>query len=190
MMSDVSIKMALDSKDIVIFPLDYSKLQPTSIDVTLNNKFMKISDKNKLINPKIETIYDEFKLDNYILSPGEFILGSTNEIVQLSNKIAAHIDGKSSLGRLGLTVHATAGYIDPGYKGNITLEMTNHTDKPIILYENMDIAQLTFEMLDIPSETKYGDKILNSKYQDSFGTVGSKYHKNNLVDKNVFSKSK
>ena len=113
-----------------------------------------------------------------ILHPGEFILGSTFEHVTLPNNIAGRIDGKSSLGRLGLLIHSTAGYVDPGWSGNLTLELSNVSKLPIALYPGMKIGQISFVRMTSEVENPYGSEKLKSKYQGQTRPEASKYHKN------------
>lgn len=118
----------------------------------------------------------------YELKPKEFVLATTEEKVGVSTAFVARVEGRSSLGRLGLSVHSTAGYIDPGFAGQITLELTNHTNKTILLYPGMKICQIAFELLVHPSVRYYGHPELNSKYQGQKGAQGSKIHKDFYLD--------
>ena len=112
----------------------------------------------------------------FILHPGEFVLGSTLEKISLSNKIVARIEGKSSLGRLGLLIHSTAGYVDPGWKGHLTLELSNVSNFPITLYHRMKIGQISFLKLTTPADVLYGSAELGSKYQGQQDPTPSKVH--------------
>jgi dCTP deaminase len=114
---------------------------------------------------------DEGKRRSYLLQPGEFLLGSTDEAIDLDNGLYGSVEGKSSLGRLGLMIHATAGHVDPGWVGRITLEFFNAAPRPIRLWAGMRVAQLLVGRLSSPSERSYGDEDLGSHYQDSLGTV-------------------
>lgn len=139
-------------------------IQPASVDLHLH-KYLK----------NLDGEYHNLGMNDYVLSPGEFILGSTSEYVTIPRDLVAQVDGKSSLGRLGIAIHITAGFIDPDFKGNITLEIKNTSNKPFVLKEDMPIAQIVFFTLTSPVERGYGDDGLNSHYQDSDGVISSKY---------------
>ena len=124
----------------------------------------------------VEVKHDE----PFVLHPGEFALGSTYEVVTLPDDVAARLEGKSSLGRLGLLTHSTAGFIDPGFKGTVVLELSNVSNLPILLRTGMKVAQLVFQRLDKPAERPYGHPDLKSKYQGQAGAVASKYNLNTI----------
>lgn len=181
-LSDVSIKQAIATNQLGITPYDESLVQPASIDVRLNNQFtvepniddsiIDLSNNGKhFIQPYNFTYSEEY----YYLRPQEFILASTLEAIFLPDNLVARVEGKSSLGRLGLLVHATAGFCDPGFTGNITLELYNLNNKMIKLDYKMLIAQLSFMHLDRPAQKPYGHNDLNSHYQGQAGTVASRY---------------
>jgi dCTP deaminase len=114
----------------------------------------------------------------FILHPGEFVLGSTREYVKLPNDLVARLEGKSSLGRLGLLIHSTAGYVDPGFEGHLTLELSNVANLPITIYPNMKIGQISFFKLTSEAENPYGSSAVGSKYQGQRGPTPSKYNEN------------
>lgn len=157
----------------LVMPFKEENLQPASIDLTLSNEFMVATNHDiesiDLIN-KVNPNMKLFKTNKFILHPGEFCLGSTQEEVSLTDDIVGRVEGKSSLGRLGLFVHVTAGYIDPGFTGNITLELYNAANLPIILRPDRPICQISFEFLYEPCEKPY-----NGRYQGDKGVVESRY---------------
>jgi dCTP deaminase len=178
-------------RDLGISPFEYHQIQPASIDLTLANEwrmypspevrtFRRYEPLHFLDDPidmdhagDVETI--KIIADEYSLQPHELILCSTLEYVDIPHDIQAQVHGKSSLGRLGLLVHITAGFIDPGFKGKITLEMYNLNNKPIILRAGKPICQLGMTRLSCPAEFPYGHPKLNSKYQDQREVTGSRY---------------
>lgn len=161
-LSDRDIKNRID--DLFNSPISEDDIQPASVDLHLNHI---------LINLDKETF--DLKNEPYHLRPGEFILGSTREFVTIPDDLVAEVDGKSSLGRLGIAVHITAGFIDPSFKGNITLEIKNNSDKTFVLKENMPIGQIVFFTLTSPVERGYGDSTRNNHYQNSEGVILSRY---------------
>jgi dCTP deaminase len=174
--SDVDIKRGLAEGEIFIDPSDEKAIQPASVDVRLGNCFFRFcclspigSERcDQLIDPRKDVLrlMEKFYGPVIILLPGEFLLGVTVERVRLTNTVVARVEGKSSLGRLGLSIHSTAGFIDPGFDGYITLEITNHSSLPIRLYAGMWIAQIAFEDLKTPCSRPYG-KERGSRYWDS-----------------------
>lgn len=179
-LSDRDIKSYMNDKRIVIdpYPADCD-IQPASVDLKLS-KDIKSFHMRDVHNEKVICVKDKpYMIDvpipdeGLILYPNQFVLGSTIERVELSNLIVARVEGKSSLGRIGLAVHITAGFIDPGFRGNITLELKNMGPRPIMLKYGMYIAQICFTVLSKPTFRTYGHEKLNSKYQDSKGTIGS-----------------
>ena len=160
---DKRIKLCLSAGWIVVEPKPLT-IQPASIDLTLGNEIKTLNNETILLNN-----------GEFILKPYEFVLASTYEYVEIPDFLVGIVNGKSSLGRLGLFIHITAGYIDPGFKGNITLELFNCTNNPIVLKKGMGICQIVFETLTGAVENPYGSKCLNSHYQNSRGTVYSKY---------------
>ena len=163
MLSDRNI-LELQGETDLIYPFYYNQLQPCSYDLRLGCDL-------KTIHGKTINLNDS----DYTLKPNEFILGSTFEHVSIPNNISAFVDGKSSLGRLGIAVHITAGFIDAGFEGNVTLEIKNNSDKQFKLSEGMLIGQLIFFELKSECMRPYGSDGLNSHYQNSEGTILSKY---------------
>ena len=158
MLSDIDIKKALESKDIIIEPLDFKDIQPSSVDLRVGYDF-RIFQNHKYthIDPKAQqeeltTLVSASSDEPFILHPGEFVLGTTLEKVSLSNKVVARLEGKSSLGRIGLLIHSTAGFVDPGFEGFLTLELSNVANLPIKIYPEMKIGQISFYNLTTPSE--------------------------------------
>ncbi len=181
--SDGAIKKALASGDIVIHPLNKELIQPSSIDVRLGSQFRIFRNhRAAVIDPKQQNNISEIvECDDagFVLHPGEFALATTIETIKLPAHLVARLEGKSSLGRLGLIIHATAGYIDPGFEGQITLEMSNVANLPIILYPGMRIGQLSFHELTSPAERPYGSEGIG-KYQSQQGPTESRIHKDIL----------
>lgn len=180
LLSDRDITAQLDAGRIGLDPYDPSLVQPSSIDVRLD-KFFRLFDNHKY--PHIDPSVDQPDLtrlvettgdDPFVLHPGEFVLGSTFEVVTLPDDIAARLEGKSSLGRLGLLTHSTAGFIDPGFSGHVTLELSNVATLPIMLWPGMKIGQLCFFQLSSPAEKPYGSAEYQSRYQGQRGPTASR----------------
>ncbi|AXR74848.1 dCTP deaminase [Auritidibacter ignavus] len=184
LLSDRDIKASLDSGRIQLDPLDRDMVQPASIDVRLD-RFFRLFDnhRNVHIDPSVEQP-DLTRLvsvdpdEPFILHPGEFVLGATYEQVTLSHDVAARLEGKSSLGRLGLLTHSTAGFIDPGFSGHITLELSNMATLPIKLWPGSKIGQLCFFNLSSPAEEPYGSGGNLNRYQGQRGPTASRSHLN------------
>lgn len=181
-LSDGTIRRLVDEGRIVIKPWDPALVQPASIDLRLGDTFRVFNNhKAAAIDLKKgppEGLTEEVMAnedDGFVIHPGEFCLGRTAEWVELPDDVVARIEGKSSLGRLGLIVHATAGFIDPGWKGTLTLELNNLTRVPIKLYPGLLIAQLSFMALDQPAEVPYGSEALGSHYQGQVAATESRY---------------
>ena len=182
-LSDRDIRAEIESGRIVIDPYTPEAVQPSSVDLHLDRRFRVF--RNTLypyIDVRVEqpdlTELVEIKGDvPFILHPGEFVLGSTLERVQLPDDLVARLEGKSSLGRLGLLIHSTAGYVDPGWDGNLTLELSNVANLPITLYDGMKIGQISFQRLSSPVEIGYGDARLGSKYRGQRDPTASLYHR-------------
>ena len=183
LLSDRDIVAEIDAGRIVLDPYEAGMLQPSSIDVRLD-RFFRVFDNHKY--PHIDPAQDQSDLtrmvepegdEPFILHPGEFVLGSTYEVVSLPDDIAARVEGKSSLGRLGLLTHATAGFVDPGFSGLVTLELANVATLPIKLYPGMKIGQFCFLRLTSPSEHPYGSAKYGSRYQGQRGPTPSKSFK-------------
>jgi dCTP deaminase len=184
LLSDRDIRAQVDDGRVVLDPYDAAMIQPSSIDVRLD-KFFRLFDNHKY--PFIDPATDQPDLtrlvevedgEPFILHPGEFVLGSTYEQVTLPDDIAARLEGKSSLGRLGLLTHSTAGFIDPGFSGHVTLELSNVATLPIKLWPGMKIGQLCFFRLSSPSEHPYGSEKYGSRYQGQRGPTPSRSHLN------------
>ncbi|MFH7323056.1 MULTISPECIES: dCTP deaminase [unclassified Aeromicrobium] len=184
LLSDRDILAEIDAGRVALDPYDASMIQPSSIDVRLD-KFFRVFDNHKY--PHIDPAQDQSDLtrevevageDAFILHPGEFVLGSTYEYVTLPDDVAARLEGKSSLGRLGLMTHSTAGFIDPGFQGHITLELANVATLPIKLYPGMKIGQLCFFRLTSAAENPYGSAKYGSRYQGQRGPTASRSHAN------------
>ncbi|GAA3539879.1 dCTP deaminase [Aeromicrobium flavum] len=184
LLSDRDILAEIDAGRVALDPYEPSMIQPSSIDVRLD-KFFRVFDNHKY--PHIDPAQDQSDLtrevevsgdDAFILHPGEFVLGSTYEYVSLPDDVAARLEGKSSLGRLGLMTHSTAGFIDPGFQGHITLELANVATLPIKLYPGMKIGQLCFFRLTSAAENPYGSAKYGSRYQGQRGPTASRSHAN------------
>jgi len=182
LLSDVDIKKEIGSGDIVIEPLSEKDIQPSSVDLRVSKEFRVFENhKYTRIDPREEqkeltTLVQSSNDDPFVLHPGEFVLGSTYEKISLSNKIVARLEGKSSLGRVGLLIHSTAGFVDPGFNGFLTLELSNVASLPIVIYPEMKIGQVSFYYLNSPSSATYGSEIYGSKYQDQEGPTPSRSH--------------
>jgi dCTP deaminase len=184
LLSDRDTKAQIDSGRIALDPLDLGLLQPSSIDVRLD-RFFRLFDNHKYpyIDPAEQqddlTRLVEVESDEaFVLHPGEFVLGSTFEKVTLPDDIAARLEGKSSLGRLGLLTHSTAGFVDPGFQGHVTLELSNVASLPIKLWPGMKIGQLCFFQLSSASENPYGSSAYGSRYQGQRGPTASRSYLN------------
>ncbi len=182
-LSDADILRRLEDGDLVVEPLDDPdiQIQPASVDLRLGREFLEFQHANiPCIHPNAEQEVDEYvelteveEGGEYILHPGDFVLGTTHERVEIPDDLIAHVEGRSSLGRLAIVVHATAGLADPGYKGQITLELSNLGTAPVALTPGMRISQLTFTELKTPADRPYGAE-RGSKYQDQSGPQASK----------------
>ena len=183
-MSDRDIRASIEAGQIGLDPLEMGLLQPSSIDVRLD-RFFRLFDNHKhaFIDPaeqqdELTRLIEVDPAEPFILHPGEFVLGSTYEFVTLPDDVAARLEGKSSLGRLGLLTHSTAGFVDPGFKGHVTLELSNVATLPIKLWPGMKIGQLCFFKLTSPSEHPYGSEKYASRYQGQRGPTASRSYKN------------
>lgn len=190
LLSDRDIRSEIESGRVGIDPYDPKMIQPSSIDVRLD-KFFRVFENHKyeVIDPSKEQpeLTREIEVGNdehFILHPGEFVLASTYEVVTLPDDIAARLEGKSSLGRLGLLTHSTAGFIDPGFSGHITLELSNVANLPVKLFPGMKIGQLCLVRLSSAAENPYGSAIYGSRYQGQRGPTASRswlnFHKSDL----------
>jgi dCTP deaminase len=185
-LSDRDIKKALKSGKIAVEPLFPNAIQPASVDLHLGADFLIFKSTGHVaIDPreKIDAMMEKVKIDQnkqFILHPGEFALGMTYEVVGVADNMVGRLEGKSSLGRIGLIIHATAGYLDPGNKLKMTLELHNISGLPIKLYYKMPIAQMSFTPLSSKAENAYGHKTLNNKYYGAMKPQASHYYKNFL----------
>ena len=184
LLSDRDILAEIHAKRIVVEPYDEAMVQPSSIDFRLD-RYFRVFENHRY--PHIDPAADQSDLtrqvepvgdEPFILHPGEFVLGSTYEVVTLPDDLAARVEGKSSLGRLGLLTHATAGFVDPGFSGHVTLELANVATLPIKLYPGMKIGQLCFFRLSSPAEHPYGSAKYGSRYQGQRGPTPSRSYAN------------
>ena len=180
MLSDRTLKDEIARGRIRIDPLDPADIQPASIDVHLDRAFrvFKVSSRPYIdVREPMDDLTDEVVIDDerpFFIHPGEFVLGSTLEILTLPDDIVAQVEGKSSLGRIGLLIHATAGFVDPGWHGKLTLELSNVAKMPIALHYGMKIGQLSFMRMSTPVDRPYGSAELRSKYQGQMGPTPSR----------------
>jgi dCTP deaminase len=179
LLSDRDIRAELDSGRVVLDPFDPAMVQPSSVDVRID-RYFRLFDNHKypVIDPSQEQpdltrLVEVDGQDAFVLHPGEFVLASTYEVVSLPDDVAARLEGKSSLGRLGLLTHSTAGFIDPGFSGHVTLELSNVATLPIKLWPGMKIGQLCFFRLSSPAEHPYGSSGYGSRYQGQRGPTAS-----------------
>lgn len=184
LLSDGDIRKELESGRVGLEPLDLSMVQPSSIDVRLD-RFFRLFDNHKyqhidpsLDQPDLTRLVEVEAHEPFVLHPGEFVLGATYEVVTLPDDVAARLEGKSSLGRLGLLTHSTAGFIDPGFSGHVTLELSNVATLPITLWPGMKIGQLCFFRLSSPAEHPYGSQKYGSRYQGQRGPTASRSFQN------------
>jgi dCTP deaminase len=181
-LSDRDIRGEIKAGRIVIDPYLPDAVQPSSVDLHLGNRFRVFrNNRTAVIDPRIEqpelTELVEISGDEpFVLHPGEFVLGATFERVALPDDLVARLEGRSSLGRLGLMIHSTAGYVDPGWEGTLTLELSNVANLPIKLYDGMKIGQISFQRLSSAAEVPYGDKRIGSRYRGQTDPTASRYH--------------
>ena len=183
-LSDATIRRLVAEGRIGIEPYEEALLQPSSVDVRVD-RYFRVFRNNRYpfidVKEQQEELTELVEIDPetaFILHPGEFVLGSTLERIRLPDDLVARLEGKSSLGRLGLLIHSTAGFIDPGWDGHVTLELSNVANLPITIYVGMKIGQLSFMQLTEPSERPYGSGGLGSKYQGQKGPTASRYWQN------------
>jgi dCTP deaminase len=181
-LSDRTLRTEIGKGRIIIEPLGEGCIQPASVDLHLDRQIL-VFQNNRVpyvdIRAQTERLTDMVVIgddDPFMLHPGEFVLGSTLEHVEVPDDLVARLEGKSSLGRIGLLIHSTAGYVDPGWKGHLTLELSNVSKLPITLYHRMKIGQISFLRLTEPAERLYGSKELGSKYQGQQEPTASKIH--------------
>ena len=183
-LSDGTIRKEIESGRIQIDPFEADLIQPSSVDLRVDSKYRVFNNSRYPFIDVKEPMEDLTELvtpgedEAFILHPGEFVLGQTLEKVTLPNDLVARLEGKSSLGRLGLLIHSTAGFVDAGFSGNLTLELSNVANLPITIYHGMKIGQISFMQLSEPAETPYGAGGLGSKYQGQKGPTPSRYWKN------------
>jgi dCTP deaminase len=187
-LSDSSLREAIGTGRIGIEPFDEAMVQPSSIDVRVDSMFRVFRNHTA---PVIDVKQDMRELTElveiaddgvFLLHPGEFALGSTRERVRVPDDLVARIEGKSSLGRLGLLIHSTAGFIDAGFNGHVTLELANVASLPITIYPGMKIGQISFMTMTTPAERPYGRGASGSKYQGQRGPTPSRYFENFATD--------
>jgi dCTP deaminase len=185
-LSDRSIRKALADGIIEIDPLDEDHIQPSSVDLTMDRYFRVFRNHTAPVIDLKENMEDLTELvevpddpdARFMLHPGEFVLGSTSERVRLPVDMVGRLEGKSSLGRLGLLIHSTAGFIDAGWNGHITLELSNIATLPITLYPGMKIGQISFLQMTTEADEPYGSARIGSKYQGQRGPTPSRYWEN------------
>lgn len=181
-LSDGGIRKAIRGKKLVIKPFDEGCVQPSSYDLKLAGQ-VRVFDNHKVGEIDVRKKQDvsrevEIGEEGFVLHPGEFILGSTVESFKIPADLAGKLEGKSSLARLGLVIHATAGYVDPGFEGQLTFEISNISRLPIRLYGKMKVAQICFVKMSSPAQVPYGSKKLGSKYFGQKGPTASKVYLN------------
>jgi dCTP deaminase len=184
LLSDRDIRAELDKGRVVLEPFDNVMVQPSSVDIRLD-RYFRVFENHRYphIDPAVEQpeltrLVEPDSDEPFILHPGEFVLASSYEVVTLPDDIAARLEGKSSLGRLGLLTHSTAGFVDAGFSGHVTLELSNVATLPIKLWPGMKIGQLCFFRLSSPAEHPYGSSVYGSRYQDQRGPTPSRSYAN------------
>ena len=182
LLSDRDIRGEIDAGRVVLEPYEPGMVQPSSVDVRLD-RYFRVFENHRYPHidpateqPDLTQLVETSGDDPFVLHPGEFVLASTFEVVTLPDDVAARLEGKSSLGRLGLLTHSTAGFIDPGFSGHVTLELSNVATLPIMLWPGMKIGQLCFFRLSSPSEHPYGSARYGSRYQGQRGPTPSRSH--------------
>jgi len=183
-LSDRTIREQIEAGRIVIDPLNADNIQPSSVDLRLDRYFrvfrnhtMRVIDV-KEDQEELTELVEISQDDMFVLHPGEFVLGSTAERVALPDDLVARLEGKSSLGRLGLLIHSTAGFVDAGWDGHLTLELSNVANLPITLYPGMKIGQISFLQMTTAADVPYGSSQVGSKYQGQRGPTPSRYFEN------------
>ncbi|MHB8468401.1 MAG: dCTP deaminase [Gaiellaceae bacterium] len=183
-LSDATIARCLAEGRIEIDPYEPALLQPSSVDIRVDRLF-RVFHNNRYpyidVKTKQEELTELVEIDDghpFVLHPGEFVLGSTLERIRLPDDLVARLEGKSSLGRLGLLIHSTAGFIDPGWDGHVTLELSNVANLPITIYAGMKIGQISFMQMTEPATTPYGAAAIGSKYKGQKGPTASRYYEN------------
>jgi dCTP deaminase len=183
-LSDRTIRQEIEAGRLVLDPYEPAMVQPSSVDVRVDNRFrvfhnarypfIDVRQPMEDLTELVEVSGDE----PFILHPGEFVLGQTLERVRLPDDLVARLEGKSSLGRLGLLIHSTAGFVDAGFEGNLTLELSNVANLPITIYHRMPIGQISFMRMDGPVESPYGSDAAGSKYQGQAEPTPSRFYLN------------
>ncbi len=187
--SDRDLRALIDDGKLIIEPFDPRSVQPSSIDLRVGNQFRVFANSRypyidvKQRMDDLTELVEVGEDEPFILHPGEFVLGSTLERVALPDDVVGRLEGKSSLGRLGLLIHSTAGYVDPGFNGYLTLELSNVANLPITIYPGMRIGQLSIFQMSSPAENPYGSGKLGSKYLGQEGPTPSRYYENFLEDR-------
>jgi dCTP deaminase len=182
-LSDRTIKEMLSQGRILIEPLDPESIQPSSVDLRIDRKFLVFRGQRypyidvRTPMPDLTEMVEINDNDPFILHPGQFVLGSTLEKIGLPDDLVARLEGKSSLGRLGLMIHSTAGYVDPGWQGNLTLELSNVANLPITIYYGMKIGQISFIQMTSPVDRPYGSPELKSRYFGQNDPTASRFHR-------------
>src|SRR6266508_2506754 len=180
-LSDIDIRKELAAGRIEIDPFDETCVQPSSVDLHVDRQFRVFANSRypyidvRRAMPDLTEMVEVADDEAFILHPGEFVLGSTLERVRLPDDLVARLEGKSSLGRLGLLIHSTAGYVDPGWDGYLTLELSNVANLPITIYAGMKIGQISFFRLTTAAEHPYGSRDRGSKYQGQRGPTASRF---------------
>ena len=183
-LSDTTIRSEIEAGRIVIDPFDEGLVQPSSIDVRVDSRFRVFHNGRypyidvRQPMPDLTELVEVEGGEPFILHPGEFVLGQTLERVRLPDDLVARLEGKSSLGRLGLVIHSTAGFVDPGFEGNLTLELSNLANLPITIYHGMPIGQISFMRMDGAVEHAYGASEAGSKYQGQTEPTASRFYLN------------
>src|SRR5436190_14130284 len=183
-LSDRAIKEEIEAGRIVLDPFDPGMVQPSSVDVRVDRRFRVFHNaRHPFIDVRLEMedLTELVEVDGdepFILHPGEFVLGQTLERVRLPDDLVARLEGKSSLGRLGLLIHSTAGFVDAGFEGNLTLELSNVANLPITIYHGMPIGQISVMRMDGPGENPYGTDEAGSKYQGQAEPTPSRFYRN------------
>ena len=183
-LSDHTIREEVAAGRIIIDPFDATSVQPSSVDLHVDRYFRVFRNHSlRVIDVKeqqdaLTELVEIADGEAFILHPGEFVLGSTSERVALPDDLVGRLEGKSSLGRLGLLIHTTAGFVDPGFDGYLTLEFSNVANLPITVYPGMKIGQISFLKMTSPADVPYGSTVLGSKYQGQRGPTPSRYYEN------------
>ena len=181
-LSDRSIREELAAGRVGIEPFDERQIQPSSVDLRLGHRFRRFQRSNQPFIDVKRPVHDLMEVleipegDPVIVRPREFMLGTTIEAVTIPSDLVGRLEGRSSLGRLGIIIHSTAGYIDPGFRGQVTLEISNLLDEAVALYPGMRIAQISFSRMTTPADRPYGSGDLSSKYQDQADTTASRLY--------------